>query len=157
MQTIVAGLCGLVFGAGLAISGMTNPGKVLAFLDVTGVWDPTLALVMAGALGTTAAGFALVRARVRPWLAETFALPTRRDLDRDLLGGALLFGVGWGLVGLCPGPALANLSRPSGEILVFVGSMIAGVALHRLLFTRRSAPDASKPHPGSLAEFPSPQ
>jgi len=157
MQTIVAGLCGLVFGAGLAISGMTNPGKVLAFLDVSGAWDPTLALVMAGALGTTAAGFALVRVRVRPWLAETFALPTRRDLDRDLLGGALLFGVGWGLVGLCPGPALANLSRPSGEILVFVGSMLAGVALHRLLWTRRSAQNSSRVHPGSLAEIPSPQ
>jgi len=151
MQAIVAGLCGIVFGSGLALSGMTNPAKVLAFLDVAGVWDPTLAFVMTGALATTAAGFALARARLRPWLAETFALPTRRDLDADLLGGAVLFGVGWGLVGLCPGPALANLSRPSAEILVFVGAMLAGVAAHRLLWSRRAARNASSPPPAPLA------
>jgi uncharacterized membrane protein YedE/YeeE len=145
MQTLVAGLCGIVFGSGLALSGMTNPAKVLGFLDVAGVWDPTLAFVMAGALGTTAAGFALARVRVRPWLAETFALPTRSDVDADLLGGAVLFGVGWGLVGLCPGPALANLSRPSKEILVFVGAMLAGVAAHRFLWRLRAARNASSP------------
>jgi uncharacterized membrane protein YedE/YeeE len=145
-----------VFGAGLAVSGMTNPGKVLGFLDVLGSWDPTLALVMAGALASAAGGFAAARARVRPWLAETFALPTRRDLDADLLGGAVLFGVGWGLVGLCPGPALANLSRPGLEIAVFVGAMLAGVALHRLLWARRPARNASTPPGGPVAELPAP-
>jgi uncharacterized membrane protein YedE/YeeE len=136
MQVVAALLCGLVFGAGLAVSGMTNPAKVLAFLDVAGPWDPTLAFVMAGALAVSAAGAALARRSLRPWLAETFALPTRRDLDRDLLLGAALFGVGWGLVGLCPGPALANLFRSSGELLLYVGALLGGALLHRLA-TRR--------------------
>jgi uncharacterized membrane protein YedE/YeeE len=132
MQALVALLCGVVFGAGLAVSGMTNPGKVLAFLDVTGAWDPTLAFVMGGALAVSALGFALARRRARPWLAEGFALPTRRDLDARLLGGAALFGVGWGLVGLCPGPALADLARGSPQIWLFVAALVAGAALHRI-------------------------
>jgi uncharacterized membrane protein YedE/YeeE len=132
MRSAVAGICGVVFGAGLAISGMTNPAKVLAFLDVLGRWDPTLAFVMGGALAVSAAGFQLARRRARPWLDGAFAIPTRRDLDAQLVGGAALFGVGWGLVGLCPGPALANLSRGSAEIHVFVASMVGGVLLHRL-------------------------
>jgi len=139
MQVVAALLCGLVFGAGLAVSGMTNPAKVLAFLDVAGPWDPTLALVMGGALAVSAAGVALARRSLRPWLAETFALPTRRDLDRDLLLGAALFGVGWGLVGLCPGPALANLFRPSGELLLYVGALLGGALLHRLATQRPPA------------------
>jgi uncharacterized membrane protein YedE/YeeE len=131
MQSVVAGICGVVFGAGLAISGMTNPAKVLAFLDVTGRWDPTLAFVMGGALLVSTAGFALARRRERPWLSLSFGIPTRRDIDAPLVGGAALFGVGWGLVGLCPGPALASLSRGSAEIAIFVAAMIAGVVLHR--------------------------
>ena len=137
MHSVVAGMCGIVFGAGLAISGMTNPAKVLAFLDVFGRWDPTLAFVMGGALGVTAIGFALARRRASPWLREAFALPTRSDIDARLIGGAALFGVGWGIVGLCPGPALANLSRGSGEIMIFVAAMIAGVVLHRLVIERK--------------------
>jgi uncharacterized membrane protein YedE/YeeE len=132
MQSVVAALCGIVFGAGLAISGMTNPAKVLAFLDVTGRWDPTLAFVMGGALLVSTAGFALARRRARPWLSLRFSIPTRQDIDAELIGGAALFGVGWGLVGLCPGPALASLSRGSAEISIFVAAMIAGVVLHRL-------------------------
>jgi hypothetical protein len=132
MQVVISLACGLVFGAGLAISGMTNPAKVLGFLDVTGAWDPTLACVMGGALAVSALGYAVARRRVRPWLAETFALPTRRDLDASLLGGAVLFGVGWGLVGLCPGPAVASLVRGSPQVLLFVLAMLAGVALHRV-------------------------
>jgi hypothetical protein len=132
MRSAVAGICGVVFGAGLAISGMTNPARVLAFLDVFGRWDPTLAFVMGGALAVSAAGFQLARRRARPWLDGAFAIPTRRDLDARLVGGAALFGVGWGLVGLCPGPALANLSRGTAEIHVFVASMLGGVLLHRL-------------------------
>ncbi len=139
MQTIIAGLCGTVFGAGLALSGMTNPAKVLAFLDFFGAWDPTLAFVMGGALAVSAVGFAFARRTQKPWIGERFALPTRRDLDRDLILGATLFGVGWGLVGLCPGPALANLARVSGEILLFVAAMIAGTLVHRLAASRPAA------------------
>lgn len=132
MQAWISAVCGLLFGAGLAVSGMTNPAKVLAFLDVFGDWDPSLAFVMAVALAVSAVGFAVARRRSRPWRAAAFAIPTRRDLDRRLIGGAALFGVGWGLVGLCPGPALANLSRGSGDVALFVAAMLAGVALHRL-------------------------
>ena len=132
MPTLAALICGILFGAGLELSGMTNPAKVLAFLDVGGEWDPTLALVMGGALAVGAAGFALAGRVERPWLAETFSLPTRRDLDRSLVLGAASFGVGWGLVGLCPGQALANLWRMSGELFLFLACMIAGVLLHRL-------------------------
>jgi uncharacterized membrane protein YedE/YeeE len=138
MQSLVAGLCGLVFGIGLAVSAMTNPAKVLAFLDVAGTWDPTLAFVMGGALAVSAAGVALARRSARPWLAERFGFPTRRDLDRDLILGATLFGVGWGLIGLCPGPALANLWRGSGELLIFVGAMLGGVLAHRLALGSRA-------------------
>jgi uncharacterized membrane protein YedE/YeeE len=131
MKTALALLYGCVFGAGLAISGMTNPAKVLAFLDVFGAWDPTLAFVMSGAMAVSAAGYFVVRGRDRSWLGDGFAIPTRRDLDSSLLTGAALFGIGWGLVGLCPGPALANLSRGSLDGAVFVGAMIVGVAGYR--------------------------
>jgi uncharacterized membrane protein YedE/YeeE len=124
---------GTLFGAGLEISGMTNPAKVLAFLDVFGHWDATLAFVMGAALAVSAAGYQLARRRDRAWLGSPLEIPTRRDLDGRLLGGAALFGVGWGLVGLCPGPALANLARGSGEIALFVAAMLAGVGLHRFL------------------------
>jgi hypothetical protein len=146
MQAVVALLCGLVFGAGLAVSGMNDPAKVLAFLDVAGPWDPTLAFVMGGALAVSAAGAALARRSLRPWLAETFALPARSDLDRDLILGAALFGVGWGLVGLCPGPALANLWRPSSELLLFLGALLGGVILHRSA-TRGAPAPASRATP----------
>lgn len=132
MQALVALLCGVVFGAGLAISGMTNPAKVLAFLDVAGDWDPTLLFVMGSALAVSTAGVALAQRRVRPWLAETFALPTRRDIDTQLVAGAVIFGIGWGLVGVCPGPAIADLSRGSLHAAVFVLAMLAGVVVHRL-------------------------
>ncbi len=138
MQTPLSGLCGILFGAGLAVSGMTNPAKVLAFLDVFGRWDPTLAFVMAGAVAVSAAGFAIARRRERAWLGSPFAIPTRRDLDARLLGGAALFGVGWGLVGLCPGPALANLGRGSSAVTLFVGAMLAGVALQRFATRERT-------------------
>jgi uncharacterized membrane protein YedE/YeeE len=135
MKVAAALVCGVVFGAGLAVSGMTHPAKVLAFLDVFGAWDPTLAFVMGGALAVTAIGYAVAGRRDRSWLGEAFSIPTRRDLDPPLIGGAIIFGVGWGLVGLCPGPALANLARGSGEIFLFAGAMTAGVIGYRL-FTR---------------------
>jgi uncharacterized membrane protein YedE/YeeE len=144
MQAAVALACGIVFGAGLAVSGMTNPAKVLAFLDFAGAWDPTLACVMGAALATAAIGFALARRRTRPWLAEAFSIPTRRDLDARLVGGAAVFGVGWGLVGLCPGPALANLARGSSEIWIFVGAMLVAVAAYRWLDATGGTPAGAR-------------
>ena len=126
MRELMAGICGLVFGVGLLVSGMTNPQKVLGFLDVAGTWDPTLAFVMGGALAVNGAAFAWTRRRARPLFAEAFSLPTASAIDRRLLAGALLFGVGWGLVGLCPGPALAGLLRGEPSIYVFALALVAG-------------------------------
>jgi uncharacterized membrane protein YedE/YeeE len=126
MQILASLLCGLIFGAGLLISGMTQTGKVLGFLDVLGRWDPTLAFVMGGALAVTVAGFALARRRVRPLFAERHDWPGNRRIDGALIGGAALFGVGWGLVGLCPGPALENLATFSPGVAMFVLAMVAG-------------------------------
>ncbi|WJR77074.1 DUF6691 family protein [Bradyrhizobium sp. NP1] len=127
---IASFLCGLVFGAGLLISGMTQPEKVLGFLDVFGAWDATLAFVMAGAVAVSAAGFALARRRGGPVLASAYRWPTRTDIDAPLAAGAILFGIGWGLVGLCPGPALVNLAGLSRPILVFVVAMAIGMLFH---------------------------
>jgi uncharacterized protein len=127
MGMIIAALgSGLVFGLGLVISGMTQPSKVLGFLDVFGNWDPTLAIVMACALLVTAPGFALLRRRDASILGVALDWPTRRTIDRSLIGGAALFGIGWGLVGLCPGPALANLAGLSPKIFGFVVAMAIG-------------------------------
>jgi uncharacterized membrane protein YedE/YeeE len=138
MQVLAALVCGLVFGAGLALSGMTNPAKVLAFLDVAGAWDATLVFVMGGALAVNAAAYAATRRRAKPLFAGAFALPMRRDLDARLLGGAALFGVGWGLVGLCPGPALASLARGEPGVFVFVAAMATGILLQRRLPASRA-------------------
>ena len=126
-QLLFALLAGALFGAGLAISGMVNPAKVLAFLDIAGAWDPTLALVMAGALAVAVPGFRIALGRRTPWFGDTFGVPTRSDIDVRLLAGAALFGIGWGLVGLCPGPALANLVTGRPEILAFVVAMLCGM------------------------------
>jgi len=127
MGMIVAALgSGLVFGLGLVISGMTQPSKVLGFLDVFGHWDPTLAIVMAGALVVVAPGFALLRGRDTSILGVTLDWPSRRTIDRSLIGGAVLFGIGWGLVGLCPGPALANLAGLSPKVFGFVVAIAIG-------------------------------
>jgi uncharacterized membrane protein YedE/YeeE len=138
IRTASAGVAGMVFGAGLALSGMTNPAKVLGFLDPLGRWDPTLAFVMGGALAVAAVAFRVARGRRRPWLAESFAIPARTDVDPQLLIGAMLFGLGWGLVGLCPGPALANLFRGRWEVELFVGSMVGGVLVYRLVTRGRA-------------------
>ena len=126
---LIALLAGLLFGAGLALGGMTNPAKVVGFLDVSGRWDPSLAFVMGSALLVTFPVFAWVRRARRPLLAERFQLPTKRDLDPQLLAGAALFGIGWGIAGLCPGPAIANLAAGSPEVLLFVVTMVAGMWL----------------------------
>lgn len=125
---------GVLFGAGLAVSGMTNPAKVQNFLDVFGSFDPSLALVMGGALAVSALGYQIARRREAPWLGERFELPTRSALDAPLLLGAALFGIGWGLGGFCPGPALAGLLQGKGGVYLFVAAMLAGVALHRRVY-----------------------
>lgn len=137
--------CGLLFGAGLLISGMTQPDKVLGFLDLFGAWDATLAFVMAGAVAVTAAGFALARQRGGPMLAEKLQWPTRRDIDAPLVAGAILFGIGWGLIGLCPGPALVNLAGLSLPMIVFVMAMAAGMIGHDLWRTRRAPAPVQAP------------
>jgi uncharacterized protein len=119
--------CGLIFGAGLLLTGMTQPAKVLGFLDVLEVWDPTLAFVMAAALLVSFVGFRFARQRAKPVLAAEHLWPTRTEIDPPPLIGSALFGVGWGLVGLCPGPALVNLATLMPQVIVFVVAMAAGL------------------------------
>lgn len=124
---------GLVFGIGLCVSQMINPAKVLGFLDIAGNWDPTLAFVMAGALVTALPGFLVARRWSSPVLTGRFYLPTRTDIDFSLIAGAVLFGVGWGLVGFCPGPAIAALGFGDTQVMVFMVAMLAGMLFHRIV------------------------
>lgn len=125
-------LAGLIFGAGLALSDMVNPARVQGFLDVAGDWDPTLAFVMGAALVPSAIAYLIHRRMYRPLLESRFSIPESRLLDRPLLLGAALFGVGWGLVGFCPGPAFSGLILGAWQPWLFVFAMLAGMALHRL-------------------------
>ncbi len=118
--------CGLLFGIGLLISGMTDPLKVLGFLDIFGAWDATLAFVMAGAVAVASVGFVVARRRDHPLLADSTSWPAQLELDRPLVIGGVIFGLGWGLVGLCPGPALVDLAGLGLPILAFVVAMGAG-------------------------------
>ena len=129
----VAFLVGVLFGMGLLISGMANPAKVIGFLDLAGSWDPSLMFVMAGAVGVHSLLAPLVLRRRRPLFAEAFAMPKSRQIDRDLVAGAAIFGVGWGLAGYCPGPALVSLASRSSSVFAFVASMTAGMVLYRLV------------------------
>lgn len=140
MKSLAAVLSGLVFGLGLAVSGMTDPAKVRAFLDASGAWDPSLALVMAGAIATHAALSRLVLRRRAPMLAPAFDLPPTRPVDARLLAGAAIFGVGWGIGGVCPGPALVSLASGRLEPVVFTLAMAFGVVAER--FTLRRAATA---------------
>lgn len=126
-------LSGALFGLGLAVSGMTDPDKVLNFLDVGGRWDPSLALVMLGALVVATPGFAWVRRRARTVCGDALPLPASARIDARLLLGSVLFGIGWGIAGYCPGPALANLTHATTEAVVFVAALLAGSQLARLL------------------------
>lgn len=126
-------LSGTLFGAGLALGGMTNPARVRGFLDIFGAWDPTLAFVMGGAVVVMAIVWRLVPKMAAPLFDEQFHLPTRSDLDPRLMGGAALFGVGWGIAGLCPGPGIAALVIEPSAAAVFVIAMMAGMAAVRLL------------------------
>ncbi|AOZ51183.1 DUF6691 family protein [Chromobacterium vaccinii] len=131
MKLVSAFLAGLMFGIGLIVAGMANPAKVLGFLDLAGRWDPSLALVMAGAVVVALPAFALAKRRDRALLGDEMQLPAARSVDRRLLLGSLVFGAGWGLAGVCPGPALvlAGSGLPSG--LLFLAAMLAGMRLHR--------------------------
>ena len=145
MRFIAPLMCGLIFGAGLLVSGMVQPAKVLGFLDILGAWDPSLAVVMAAALAVSVPGFMLASNRPRPWLAKQYFWPVKTGIDLSLVTGAGLFGVGWGLVGLCPGPALESLATLSPGVIVFVVAMAAGMALHDVwqrswLTVRRDSP-----------------
>jgi uncharacterized protein len=132
MKTVVvAALAGAVFAIGLVVSGMTVPAKITAFLDLGGEWDPTLALVMLGAIAVYAPIVRIAQHRRRPLLSERFHWPTLRAIDARLVGGAAIFGVGWGLSGYCPGPALTSIGSGAASALVFVAAMIAGMAITR--------------------------
>ena len=130
-EILVAGAAGLLFGLGLALSGMTDPAVVLGFLDLAGAWNPALLFVMAGAVPVTFLGYRLAFGRGRPWLAASFDLPKNRTLDRPLMLGAALFGAGWGLAGYCPGPALASLPSLLPGTLAFLAAMLCGLWLVR--------------------------
>ena len=126
MKTLMGYLAGLLFGLGLAIGGMTDPTRVLNFLDVFGDWDPTLMFVLGGAVTTTFIGYRLVLSRSQPLFAKAFLLPTRRDVDVKLMSGAALFGIGWGLSGYCPGPAFASFAGLTTPLMAMLVSMIGG-------------------------------
>lgn len=131
-SNLVAFVSGLLFAVGLALAGMTHPQKVLAFLDPTGGWDPSLAFVMVGAIGVCAIAFRFILRRARPRFAAEFALPERTQVDGRLVVGAALFGLGWGLGGFCPGPAVVSAVTGAVPALVFLGAMLAGMALFPL-------------------------
>ncbi|MEK9921617.1 MAG: DUF6691 family protein [Rhodospirillales bacterium] len=135
LQIIASLIAGTLMGAGLMISGMMNPNKVLSFLDIFGNWDPTLIFVMGGAIFSALPGFWLSRRLTKPLLANNFQLPDKKNFDRRLVGGAAIFGVGWGLVGLCPGPAISAITTGSPQVIVFVISMTIGMAFYRWKFS----------------------
>lgn len=126
---VAAFLAGAVFAVGLVLAGMTQPSKVIGFLDIGGAWDPTLAFVMAGAIASHVAGLWLTSRRTVPLFATSFSAPTREDINAPLVLGAAVFGIGWGLVGYCPGPALTSLGSGTESALVFVGAATAGMLL----------------------------
>lgn len=128
MKSVLASaVCGFIFGCGLIVSGMMQPAKVLGFLDLFGTWDPSLAFTMIGALAVSALGYAVTQRQGQPLLAPAALWPTKTSIDRPLVVGALMFGVGWGLSGLCPGPAIENLASLSPKLFVFMAAMIVGM------------------------------
>ena len=129
LSTAFSFLAGLVFGLGLMVSGMTNPAKVLGFLDLAGTWDPSLALVMAGAIAVGLVAFAIAKRRQTTWLGSPLFIPVAKHIDRRLVIGSALFGVGWGLAGICPGPALVLVGGGVTKGLIFVAAMLVGMGL----------------------------
>ena len=145
MTLIASFLAGLVFGLGLIVSGMANPAKVLGFLDLAGAWDPSLAFVMAGAIAVGVAAFAAARRRAASFLGLDMKLPGERSVDSRLLGGSIVFGIGWGIVGICPAPGLVLLGMGQAKAVVFVGTMLAGMALFELFELLRPREPAMNP------------
>lgn len=144
-RTVLAGVIGLIFGTGIALSGMANPAKVLNFFDIAGTWDPSLAFVMGGALLVTAIGYRLVLHRTRPVCEAKFHLPTSRKLDLPLMAGSAVFGIGWGISGFCPGGAIPALGLGETSAWAFVGAMLVGIFAARsvrLAHSQRLAPAA---------------
>ena len=137
MRKLMAFLAGLIFGIGLLTAGMANPAKVLAFLDLGGAWDPSLALVMAAAIGVAFLPFSWARTQRVSVLGAPMQLPGKRELDRRLIGGSLLFGIGWGIAGICPGPAVALLLTGRWQALLFTLAMLAGMLIFAALERRR--------------------
>ena len=137
MKNLVTLLSGLMFGFGLLLSGMANPAKVQNFLDLFGTWDPSLAFVMGGAIAVTMPGFWLVTRRCKPFFNDVFHLPTRTDFDARLITGAAIFGLGWGLGGFCPGPAMTALPLAAEGTLIFVATMLTGMAASKYVLQRR--------------------
>ena len=125
-------LCGVIFAAGLGVSGMTEPAKIIGFLNLAGHWDPSLILVMVGAIGVNLVFYRFVKGKKKPALTEVFQIPTRKDIDPRLIGGAAVFGVGWGVTGLCPGPGIATLVSGNLYSVGFVVAMLVGMSLIKL-------------------------
>ena len=144
-RILAALLVGVIFGAGLALSDMINPARVQAFLDVAGRWDPTLLYVMGSALVTSALAYRVRRRMTHPVLAERFRVPGNADPDPRLLVGAALFGIGWGIAGFCPGPAIAGLVLGAWQVWLFVAAMLVGMAAHRLLPQPAEEPRRQQP------------
>ena len=136
MRSLVTVFTGLIFGIGLIMSGMTNPAKVQNFLDLFGTWDPSLALVMGGAILITMPGFWLVQKRQTPFFEDAFLIPQKTNLDFYLLTGSAIFGIGWGLGGFCPGPVVVSISNGSAGTILFVITMLIGMVLAKLLILR---------------------
>ena len=136
MGKLTAFIAGLIFGLGLLLAGMANPAKVLGFLDLAGAWDPSLGLVMAGAIGVAVLPLTWAKRRQRSLLGAPMQLPVKRELDRRLIGGSLLFGVGWGIAGICPGPAVAIVLTGHWQVLLFVAAMLLGMLLFEVLERR---------------------
>jgi uncharacterized membrane protein YedE/YeeE len=130
---------GLVFGLGLILAGMTDPGKVIGFLDLAGTWDPSLAFVMGGAIAVAVAAFALARKRTQNFLGGAMHLPTRSDIDQRLIVGSLVFGAGWGIAGFCPGPAIVSLAAGQPKALLFVVAMLVGMAIFEIQERRKDS------------------
>ena len=139
MTLFVSLLTGLVFGIGLIVSGMADPAKVLGFLDLAGAWDPSLAFVIAGAIAVGVVAFALARRRTASFLGAEMKLPTGRQIDRRLVAGSVVFGIGWGVAGFCPGPGLVALGMGETKAAVFVAAMLVGMGIFELLERHRQA------------------
>lgn len=139
MNLFFALLAGLIFGIGLVVSGMADPAKVIGFLDITRAWDPSLAFVMGGAISVGFFAFRAVKHRTRAFCGGDINLPTRQQIDKRLIGGAILFGIGWGLAGICPGPALVLLGAGVTKGIGFVGAMLVGMLLFEVIERARAS------------------